>query len=399
MNASPFHIIFIASAKLYSAPPGQEPRELDSPFVRGLLDRHERDRERSSWKEGSMGWNLRAGGMAAMPGLPGGARAGSAPARFTAVAEGGRGELYYTIETSATGGLFHFEVASGDERRVFHKQQTRIGDLACHPATGMVALVLQKPDGSSHVGVMSALGGGVRELTEGDVQDGSPSWSPVGGPKGTLVYHSAGFARADDGAFRGLGPSSILALDLDRDELTTVVEAKDVDCLAPRIAPDGSLYYIRRPYHPFGPPPGTWQVLKDVLLFPYRLGVSLVYFLHFMSLMTTQKPLITAGGPAREGPDRRQLMIWGRMVDAEKALADQKGQGAIVPRDWRLVRRDANGRETEIAQSVVAFDLPADGSIVWTNGSRVLRRAVAAEAGPAEELLSAGLIERLVVLG
>ncbi len=412
MNASKLHIAFIADGKLFTAAPGALPREVASPFVRGLLERVERDRERSAWKDDSLGWNLNAGAMAGV--AIDGAADGPNRARFTALAGGGPGALYYTLETTAAGGLFHLAVGSGDETRVFHKQQTRIGDLARNPVTGMVAMVLRKADGSSHIAVLRAEGGGVQEITEGDVVDGSPSWSEAGGKRaaepaaggeqrGTLVYHSAGLARHESGAITAVGPHAILALDLDGDRLDTLVEISGHDCLSPRIGADGALYYIRRPYHPFGPPPGAWQVAKDIVLFPYRVALAFIHFLNFFSLMWTRKPLLTAGGPRREGPDRRTLMLWGKMVDAEKMLNDRSAKGAILPPDWKLIRREPSGAEQEIAERVVAFDLLPDGSLVWTNGGRVLhRQGPGADAGRNkqgdQELFAAPLIERLVIL-
>jgi hypothetical protein len=41
--------------------------------------------------------------------------------------------------------------------------------------------------------------------------------------------------------------------------------------------------------------------------------------------MFARKPLLTAGGPPKEGPDARVLMLWGKVVDAEKALRQSKG--------------------------------------------------------------------------
>ena len=55
---------------------------------------------------------------------------------------------------------------------------------------------------------------------------------------------------------------------------------------------------------------------------------------------------MTAGGPPREGPDARYLMLWGKVIDAEKALRKQKKPGAgLVPNSWELICRGSDGAE------------------------------------------------------
>jgi hypothetical protein len=372
----------------------REAREVVSPYVQTVIDRNERDRERSSWKDDSFGWNVtRAGPMARMAAL--GPVAQGPRVRFTAAASGGPGELMYTLETDAAGGLFRQSVSSGDELRIFHKQQMRVGDVASHPKTGMIAMALRKSDGTSHLCLMNPGGGGTRELTEGDVVDESPSWSPQdSGPRGTLVYHSAGLGRNAAGMLAGKGPYAILELNLDSDELTTLVESDSLDFLSPRLLADGTLLYIQRPYRPFGQPVGLKARAKDVIMFPLGVAVAIIHFLDAFSRIFSKKPLITAGASPREGPDPRHLMLWGMMVNAEKGLKDSGG-AAIVPKDWVLMRRGADGAESVVANGVVAFDVCADGSILSTNGSTVRLRT---SNGQDQVLCQGKTVERLMAV-
>jgi hypothetical protein len=138
------------------------------------------------------------------------------------------------------------------------------------------------------------------------------------------------------------------------------------------------------------------RVAADVLLFPFRLAVAVVHFLHFFSLMFARKPLITAGGPPKEGPDARYLMLFGKVIDAEKALRDSgKGDAGLVPKTWELVRRGEGGKETILARGVVCFDLCGDGGVVYTNGTRVLHLTA---DGVTHELCSGKMIERVSVV-
>lgn len=389
MEASALTCVYIAGGRLYAAGPDASVAELNSAYLQRQLDRIEQDRSRSAWKNDSFGWNLTARGQVdAMSPYAG--REG----RFTSVAEAGAGEVVYTLESNSTGGLFQMSVSSCDERRLFHKQDIKVCDVAVHPKTGMLAMACRSVDGTGHIALLNPGGGGIRAITEGDVVDGAPTWAPGGGERGCLLYHSSGVARTAEGAIRALGPSTIYRLDLDADRLETVLESSTADYLLPRVHPDGALYCIRRPYQPYGPTPSPLQVAKDIVLFPVRLGVAVVHFLNAFSLLFSKQPLITSGGPKMPGVDQRPLMLWGRWMDAQRMMREQQRSGAIVPKNWELVRRGADGSETVIAQNVVAFDIARDGSVVWTNGYAIFRSA----GGRNEKLARGTHIERIAVI-
>src|SRR5581483_367799 len=112
----------------------------------------------------------------------------------------------------------------------------------------------------------------------------------------------------------------IQRLNLDDNKMEIVLNDDDHDLLSPRMRADGSLYFIRRPYLANGPGVSPIKVLTDLVLAPFRLIRALAHFLNFFSLMFSQKPLMTAGGPPKEGPDERFMMLWGRLVDTQAAL-------------------------------------------------------------------------------
>ena len=390
-------IAFVAEGKLYlhDGGPSDSPRLVESPFVQGILDRVERSRERNEWKNNSAGWSSGAQGFMAMRGLAV-APAETRRIQFTGVAPGGAaGQVLYALDTDHVGGLFCLDLADSSERRLFHRQQFRARDLCRRASDGSIALSLRKEDGTAHLAVMSGEGRGLKQVTEGDAIDEAPSWV---GPDGkSLVFQSAGIGRNAAGFFAALGPYAVQRLDLDDERVTTLLESDDVDYLAPRMsaAADGTLYCIRRPYHPHGQPVSFWRVGLDVLLFPYRLVRAIVHFLDFISVMFARKPLITAGGPPKEGPDQRHLMLWGKLIDAERALKQKKQQGALVPKSWELIRRAPDGTETILARNVLSFDLAPDGAIVWSNGSAIFRIDANGNRG---EVCKGRLIERVAVV-
>jgi hypothetical protein len=359
----------LAEGKLYLT--GGGPATLvESPFAQGILDRVERDRDRHDWKSSSAGWNLSAGGMPGLPGLNA-TRAEVRRVRFTSISGAGDGLLLYSLDTDHVGGVFRRDLNEDHEQRLLHRQNLRASDIAIRPADGMLAVALQREDGTAHLAVMSGEGRGLREVTEGDAVDQAPSWA--GGD--AILFQSAGIGRNAAGFFVSLGPYAVHRLDLAAAAVTTVVESEGHDHLMPKRAGE-HLYFIRRPYQPGGEPLSPWRVAGDVLLFPFRLGRAVVHFLNFMSLMFARKPLITAGGPPKEGPDQRYMMVWGKLIDAEKILKRQRGDGAgaLVPKEWQLVRRTADGREDVLAENVLAYDVRGDGEIAYTDGTRIRAR-------------------------
>jgi hypothetical protein len=382
---------YLAEDKLFLQDGDSPARPVDSPFAQGVIEREVRDRQRNEWK--TQGANAAFG-----RGLPPWAMrtddAGTRRVFFTGLTAG-TGELLYALSTGPVGGLFVHNLADGTERRVFHRNGFRARDLSCRADDGTIALSLQGDDGTANLAIVDAGGRGVREVTEGDSVDQSPAWVP--GDKRRLVFQSAGIGRNRLGHAAALGPYAVQQLDLEGGEITTLLEAERTDYLCPKVGADGSLYCIRRPYRSALAPVNPLRVLLDVLLFPFRLARAIVHFFNFFSVMFSGKPLLTAGGPAAQPTDRRHLMLWGKMIDAEKALRTAKNGDApsLVPSDWELLCRSSDGAERVIARGVLSFDLSGN-RIVYSNGSAVF------ELGPDGEkrqLCRGKMIEHLVVAG
>jgi hypothetical protein len=242
---------------------------------------------------------------------------------------------------------------------------------------------------------MEGDGKGLKEVTEGDAVDEAPAWVP--GERRQLVFQSAGIGRNPAGFQVALGPYAIQRLDLHGESLETLREEAGHDLLLPRVASDGKLLFIRRPYETAHRPISPLKVLQDIVFFPYRLIVAIVHFLNWFSWVFARKPLITAGGPPREGPEARYLMLWGKLIDAEKAMRAAKAGDAksLVPATWELVALH-NDAEQVLARGVLAYDIADDGSIVYTNGSAVYH--LAADLQPLE-LCRGKMIEHLAVVG
>ena len=385
-------VVYLAGGKLFLARAGAEPEPIESPFAQELIDDAARTREKNEWKMRSQTGRLMSGG-----GLFGGDTTEDATARrihFSGVTRGGQpGTLLYSLDTEAVGGLFRYDIGASHEQRLFHRNAFRARHLARHPDLDLVAYSIVSEDGLTNIGVSDPDGKGMQVVTEGDSVDESPSWVP--GPGQRLVFQSAGIGRDQQGHLAGLGPYAVQMLDLDRGELETVLEDPKTDYMLPRRSGDGALYFIRRPYQAVRVP-GVLPILKDLLLLPVRLVWSIFGFLNFFSMMFSGQPLTTSGGPKRDGPSPRYLMLWGKVIDAEKAERASKrgGPAGLVPKDWELVRRAQDGTEEVLAQSVVSYDLTADG-VVYTNGSAVFHRPL---DGGRKQLCSGKLIEHILVV-
>ena len=385
---------YLAEGKLVVGRAGQQPEPIDSTFVRGVEERREEHRKRHGWRSSGMVWNTMDEGpeLAQMRGMfPTEQKA----ARFLGVSKGPTGgEILYSLETDAVGGLFQYDIKEGYEQRLVHRQGLHLRDLTRHPVSGQLAGSVGHTDGSASLAVMQPDGARLREVTEGDAVDEAPSWVP--GEEETLVYQSAGIGRDHMDGIYGFAPFGIYKLDLANDRMSTVLELPEFDCLAPRITADGSLYYIRRPYQ-LEPPRDIMRMTKDVLLFPFRLMRAVVHFFHAFSMFFSRKPLITSGGPRREGPDKRRLMIRGRIVEVSRDLADSKNADKpLIPNSWELIRRAPNGDETTIASHVLSYDLCPDGSPIYSNGSAVFHLPIGATKP--ERLARGRYIEHLTVI-
>lgn len=372
--------------------PGREPEPLDSAFVARIEERKERDRARNGWREAGGAWNFNPAAqmplaaMGAMP-VPGEASA----ARFASVAAGLDGKLLYSIQTSHIGGLFEYDPATREERRLVHKAGFVAESLAAHPTTGELAFCVRHGDGSSSIAVANADGGKHRIMTEGDSLDECPSWA--GGNGRVVVFQSAGIARSGDGLRASLSPYRVEALDLDASAMRVVVESGEYDYLAPRLDADGTLFAIRRPYESGATRGLGWTLLKDLVLFPIRVLMTLVAVLNFISMFTRGAPLHTAGGPATRR-DGRPLFLWGRVVDTKKALAKSGKEQSLVGAEWKLVRRSPDGAETVLADRVLHFDLCPAG-VLFTNGSRVW---LLDSRGEKKLLVSGQIVERVAAI-
>lgn len=387
-------VAFVSHGKLHIAREGAPPRAYESAYGESVRERARQMRRKDAWKTEGAGARFMSGGLLW-------SRSDADPdtvsIQLTSLARGfSPDELLYTLAADGLVGVFAFRTSDGSERRLTHGNEGLPGDLCASTELGLLACSLPRSDGTSAIAVMNEQAGNLREVTEGDSRDLAPSWVP--GPRRRLVYQSAGIGRDRNGAPIGLAPFSLHELDLERGEVGPLLELPGRDLLGPRLTEDGTLYFIERPHKSPGRSP--LRAVLDVVMIPPRLLWALFQYLNFFSARYTGKPLTTAGGPRREGADLRRMMVWGNLIDAE-AEARRNARGgdeppAIVPRTWRLMRRRSGAAPEPLAESVLAYDIAADGTLLYSTGSAIYRLS---GDGRNERVLSAAGIERIVSLG
>jgi hypothetical protein len=386
-------VAFLSGGRLHVKEGDEPPRAFDSRFGQAVRDRAVRSAQKNAWKTQGTGARFMGGAvwgassrdpMVLRIAITGVSRA----------AEPGR--LLYALDTDDVVGLFSLDPATGEERRLFHSNDRRVRFPSGRPGVDQIVCSVFGEGGTANLALMNADGSDLREITEGESLDLAPSWAIVGG-RPLIVYQTAGLGRDRQGRLAGLGPFSAQLLDVETAELTSLLEDARFDFLGPRLARDGAVYAIRRPRRNGGASP--WRAAADVALFPLRMVSAVFGFLDVFSRRYAGKPLSSSGAAQAKEADPRQMMIWGNLIDAEKAERDARRKGdeapALVPGSWKLVRRRPGAEVEELASGVLGFDVADDGSVVLTNGSAVDHLA---PDGKRTRLWRGELIEQVVAL-
>jgi len=358
-SVPPVQIGWVSNGKLFVQGGYGAVQEISSPYAQQAMDRAERSREKNAWKKDT------AFGVAAQGNYRDFERDINpiliSSARFTR-----EGKLLYFQADQGMGGLFSYDIASGHEERLLHRQQLQLQDMSLSPSGELIYCTMQSRGGASHIASMSAAGDGLRELTGGDTIDSAPAAVP--GDEGVVIYQSAGIARNEQGAWMATGHVTLQELNTKTGRITPVLEDPRYDFLSPRVAPDGALFFIRRPYEP--PQYNAGNIVLDTLFFPFRLLRAVFHYLNFFSLMYSRKPLTGAGGTPMQA-DMKNIVLQGKRIDAQRALRKEASIGGIpslVPSSWQLMRRTRSGAESVVASNVSSFDITPNGTIVYSNG-------------------------------
>jgi hypothetical protein len=364
---------YLSRGKLFIKRGDAPPELLQSQFGESVRQRAKEIQRRHAWKTEGRGAQFMGG--AAAWGMQS-RDPGEMPIAVNGLSPGCQeGQLLYTLNTPDISGIFVLREGDYFEQRIFHSADHRVAQVCAVPGQDQIAFVLRQRDGGASLAIMTAEGKEFTEITQGDSIDEFPHWVP--GRPGTLVFQSAGIGRDARGIFAARGPCCVQQIDVTSGEMKCLAENEKFDFLAPQIASDGTLYYIRRPYEPPRAHASPWQMFLDIVLFPFRLVNALFEYLNFFSMTYSGKPLKTSGNARAKEMDMRRLMLMGNYVNALEIMkhsADQETP-AMVPSNWELVRSASGGAGAAevLAKGVLSFDLEEDGSVLYSNGSAIFR--------------------------
>jgi hypothetical protein len=186
-------------------------------------------------------------------------------------------------------------------------------------------------------------------------------------------------------------------VDVDSGDLAEIAAENGRDLLQPLQTEDGALYYIRKPYESRAASATLATSLKDAALFPFRLGRAILQYFNVFSMMYTGKPLVSSRGAVQRWIDPRQAFIYGNLANAAmmRAPAGDAGENALAPASWELVRRGRDSGSEVVARHVLAFDVAADNSILYSNGAAVMRID---SDGRRDRLFGGEMISKVVAL-
>ncbi len=382
-------IAYISEGRMRLKTAGAEPRTIESRYGQTVKERVLKGRERHAWKNAERNKAFLYG--EALWGN-GSADLNSVPMSVTSICRGAEpGQFLYSLQSESLCGILQVEKDGEEEKRLWNKHNQRIRFLDVG-SDGRIVCSLENKLGTADIAVMSP-DGGMGQITEGDSLDTAPRW--VAGSTEKVVFQSAGIGRDRDGQMVGVGPFAIELLDVVSGELTTLLQQPHMDYLTPYMAADETLYCIRRPYSTV-PSFNPLQLLKDVFLFPVRFGYAIFEFCNAFSQLFTGKKLSssTSGGARQKQVPPSYMVVWGNLINSEKVDSKEEAPN-LVPATWELLRLKPGQKPEVLASSVLSYDVSADGSVIYTNGSAVYHLDA---NGEKERLTKDRMIEQVVFL-
>jgi hypothetical protein len=385
-------LAYIAQGSLHLQGSEGAPRVVESAFGRSLRQRAAEIRNRQAWKTQGFGAQFMGRGRQGAPEPA----ADEMFIALTSVARGSvPGEVFYSLETAEISGVFAVD-SEGIERRLFHTADIRVRDLAIHPDGSAIAASVTHDGVGANIAALDGNGANLREVSEGDSLDRAPHWVP--GQRRRLVFQSAGLGRDSSGRWSGRSPFTIQQLDLESGELICLADDPDSDFLGPQVTPDGSLYYIRRPFRKPASGAKPIDALKDTLAMPFQVAFGILGFLSlFAAFYGRKRPNWTVQGQNERGPE--QIKVWDEMIPVGRSAGEERrGEGdapSLVPSSWELIRQSSAGKEV-LANGTLSFDIGPDGSILYSNGWTVHR--IGPDSLRSERVFSGEMIEQVAAL-
>ena len=231
---------YIAGGRLY-AYDGTRSTEVRSSVLGAYIAAVRESARRTEWKRSGEGAKF-LGSYDAHAGAS--EQVAEVHARFLAAARDG-GRLLYSLAIDRTSGIYAARPDEPTDGIILANADTQYGEFDLRD--GRMALTCAFA-GESHIGVMALDRPGCRVYTEGHTRDTSPAWSASRADG--IYFCCTGLPLDPEEASVSRAPTAICLLDIAAGPVEDVLCDEKYDYLAPQSLPDGSLWYLRRPYAP-----------------------------------------------------------------------------------------------------------------------------------------------------
>jgi len=380
-------LYYIADGKMFVHSDNREV-EIPSGVLRSYINKMRDSARRNEWKNSGEGAKF-TGTFA--PDVDVESRIASVHASVRSLGTDS-GNLIYSLNIDGTAGIYRkYRLDNHDEGIVVSSGESVYTDF---DILGNRMAVSASFAGESHIGVLDISTGECKFYTDGHSWDCEPVWSATESDviyfcsSGLLVNNSEKPETAAPASLPQLmmrlyadtgssvkGPSSVCRLNIDAGTMDELLSDDSFDFVRPGSAPDGSVYYIRKPYRQTDSKSHSLGCLLDLLLFPFRLISSFFGFLNFFSMKYSGKTLSKSGNVKQK--DEGKLFIDGNLIEAEKELKANRSRGekypGIIPHSWELRRRKPDGTDELVRRGVIAYKIDNEtGDIIYSNGSAVL---------------------------
>lgn len=360
--------VFISDGRLFIRTENGVLKEIESHFVRDKIDSAEYKKAYGGWKGTASGDNPYWGSNVVWGGQ---ASAGSMAAfRFKDVVIADAETVYYTLANNVITGLFRYDVADDDELRLFHRNEFSEMGFDYSAANDEFVMAVEDEDGRANLQLLDSRGSFKDEITAGDSRDSYPVFSKSTG--GSILFQSAGIARDEDGFAMAFAPEVIKKLDIVQGEMTDIAGDDQFDYLLPRDDAMGNIYCIRRPYKAVGHV-SPFRVIWDILFFPFRFLMAIVYFLKAFTELFNRKAMRPDGPQVQARQQNKYVRVLGRTIDLARIQRNTRDaeNASLVPGSWELIKISPEGNIEKIARNVSSYDIDDEGNVHLTNGYRV----------------------------
>lgn len=246
-----------------------------------------------------------------------------------------------------------------------------ICDMACDPAGKCLALSVADSWGERKLAILPLDNNRFQFVTEGECRDANPCFDPADG--NILYYDTSGIAHTERGIV--YSPRAVNRLNLADGTLDTVLHDEKFDYFQPQTDAQGNLWCIRRPYRDKEQTGG--HGLRDMALAPVKIGKALFGWLDFFTQRYSGESLRTSGAnPAKaKQQSEEEKFIEGNLVKVRqtKETAADGRLPAAIPKNWELVRTGADGGQTVLKHSVMAYALLDNGGFLYSDGRHIIR--------------------------